>query len=302
MTWGTGSWGGTGLWGSADASLPVVTFVDPICGSRHVPLDQVIEFNVNDPRTVGGTLGIDLTLTTVTVRIGANPVETVFIGGVFTANWLGSSTAAVGQGYDFDLVYFQDFPESTVIRITVDAYNLDGMSAEWTCAFTTIALPKISSIDVISLRTIRVNFNQQLKRADISPALTTLSNWSIRPISGNAVHDNANSSQILRVMPQRIWNPLYVFLSIRKMVAHQRYEVSVKDVEDIFHQVTVGNNTVAFEARRTKVDAMFEGLPPAWSVDQFTDLAWYMTAIAYADEVLGGAQGVIQTGALRRLF
>ncbi len=312
--WGTAPWGGesptesagsgTGFWGGGDTLFPLITNFDPICGTESLDVDQTFVFEILDPRTSPTTPGIDLSSCVVSIKIGNQAAETVFTGGVFQTGWTGSSTSVIvgpPEGFEFTIVRDTDYPVSTIITLTITGVNNDGQSSQRVCTFTTVPLSGIADVDLLSLRRVRVNFNTPIKQSSLTSLLTN-SNWTVRPIPGNSVHDADNLVIVKQVFAERKYTPTFVILEVSPLIQHQRYEVFSTGFEDIFARAFDGSVLATREARRTKIDSILEGLPPMWEGMRTTDLFWVLAAISEQDEIIGGGQGIILADPLKRNF
>lgn len=300
----TGVWGITDPWGTGSWSLggfaPVIDNFVPLCGSTNLAPDQTIQFDVVDPNPTNP--GIDLNNTTVTVQIGATTTEVAYTGGAFDSGWSGSSTNSITGGYRFSLVRTANYTSGATITITIFATTSStGATGQKVCTFTIRALAAIESVEFISLDKILVTFSVALKSSD-ELALTTVANWSVRPVAGNRIHSSDNATVVRQVIPEQQFNPTFVVIDVGGLVPHQRYEIKAKNFDDIFHQSFVGNELLGGEARRTKVDSMLSNLPVMWEGSRASNLFWLLSGIAREDESIGGSQGIIATGSLRRLF
>tara|TARA_R100001594_G_scaffold79524_3_gene114199 strand:- start:79 stop:519 length:441 start_codon:yes stop_codon:yes gene_type:complete len=146
-----------------------------------------------------------------------------------------------------------------------------------------------------------VRFSNPLRNIAANAGVTQLTNWSIRPIPGNAVHDDKNKVAIRGVYPENRYNPTFVVLDVLRMTPNQRYEVAATGFHDIYGQ-TFASGEGSVEARRTKVDSIMDGLPDMWEGSRTSNLYWLLSSIAKQDEKIGGDQGFIPGSTLRGLF
>jgi len=312
--WGQAPWGGeapteaagsgTGYWG-VEAGLPVIQAIVPTCGTQSIAVDQTITFDVLDPRVAPPTPGIDLALTTVTMLINTGPAEIVYTGGAFTADWLASSTTTpiTGPpvGYAFSLSKAANFPYGASISLTIVVFNNDGESTTHTCRFVVVPVVSLTSVQILSLRRIRVNFSTAIKSTDLA-ALTNPSNWIVRPIPGNTTQDYNNMTWVKSVHYERRYNPRFVILDVHLMQPNQRYEVWPKGFNDVHARTFDGSLNGASESRRTKLDSVLDGLPELWVGSAVSNVFWTLAAMAIEDEAIGGAQGVVLSDPLDRNF
>lgn len=309
--WGLSPWGGeapseaagagTGFWGN-ETTPPRIENFSPPCGTSNLRTDQAISFDVVDPSQENA--GIDLNNTTITLRINGGSVVTVFTGGSFQSGWTGSSTTPIvgpPPGYTFSLVRDTSYPNSSELQLTIITTNNNGISASKVCIFTVLPELGFSSVEFLGVTRIRVNFNTPLKHSDLSK-VTNIENWSVRPIAGSALDSSDNLVNIKAVDTENARNPRFVILFVSKLIPFQRYEIRVSGFSDIFNRELTKTSTGTGQSRSTKLDSLFNGLPPMWEGNRLSDLFWLLGAIADQDEKIGGAQGIVQPNPLKRNF
>jgi len=313
--WGTSPWGGesptesagagSGYWGGLDSHGPLIYNFVPPCGTTNVAVDQTLKFDIVDPRDASFSPGIDLTNTTVTIKIGATAAVTVFTAGAFQADWTGSTTIPIvgpPPGYTFTIVRDTDYPTDATITLTIVGANSDGETATKVCVFETVPSAGISDVEMLSTRRIKVSFTTEIKNSALT-ALQDITNWFVRPIPGNSVHDYDNVIVVKAVYPERRYNPTFVILDTSKLNPHQRYEVyTTAGFEDIHARDFDGDELMAGESRRTKIDSVLDGLPPMWEGVAVSNIFWVLASIAEQDEQIGGDQGIILADPLKRNY
>jgi len=300
-TWGIEEWSGTAdaYWGGVQAGLPAIYGLYPQCDATNVLRTTHISFTAVDPCGV-----LDLTCTEISVTIGSGSAVIVYQTGAFQNGWTGTTTPVTtpsgASGYVFELIPPATFPAETTVCITISACSHAGLTTTLSCCFRTVALLTLT-VELISQIRLLVRFSNPLRNIPANAAVTTRTNWSVRPIPGNAVHSARHTVEVRGLYPENRFNPTFVILDVSKMERNQRYEVAAQNFLDIYGQ-TFASGEDANEARRTKVDGILDGLPDMWEGTRTSNLYWLLSAIAQQDDKIGGDQGVLPGSTLRGLF